>query len=475
MKQCQHSHSANLLISSSPNQIKNVWPLANRENKFNQRGSLLVGAIVVVAIIGMVVAYFAERHLREMRVTRGERVGNALFVLAEGVEAFVTRYEKAIKSSGSSNVQLSYSIDTATNSTPISINNLEDFNQNDITTLIQDMGLKGVSSTPPLSGANYKINITKEGTCGTTPGPDCKINTLVYIDKFIPSSDSSKPDYIATHAALQRLGRHGGMSTIDQPNYFIFNPGNQPIICTPTSAQCIANPVNAISGGGIQTGILVVKGGNYTGNSMRNYGSNYLLLDGSKAMTGDLNMGGKNIVDVDSANLSGRLSAETVFSRGNIQAAEMNSNKVRTKALQSDSITVKETLSQGNTIFERGNIYLIAPGPGTVGGITQYGGNGNLYGNSVMLKTSIYAPAARVARLDVSGGVIGFSDSHERSNHRKASTLCEFEYEAIARDEKGRLLHCIKDGRFSDYSNIVLGPNMVSKGEWRYVFPTNGS
>ncbi|UDM18824.1 hypothetical protein [Vogesella sp. XCS3] len=256
-----------------------------------QAGEILIGLVIATVAIGMVLAYFGLKQINDWRVTRGQIVGGALAELGKGVNSFVTQYHPQIVAAmfgGATQV-------TDSGGTVIVNNAL----QPTAAEIIKIAGMSGLGATPSIPGASYKIVLSPGSSCAIQA--TCNVNSLTYIDKplVMPYPGAADNiDYMAAAAAVQTIGINGGAS---------FSPNNANLTFqSPAGApQTIPNPVAGTPGG-----IVAVRGG-----YIRADFDEFLRRDGTKSMTGNLDMGANSINNAKDFNGTG-----TVTAGGNVAA-----------------------------------------------------------------------------------------------------------------------------------------------------------
>lgn len=246
-----------------------------------QRGVFLIGATIAVAVVGILVAFWGQHQMQQKRIEKGERVGESLKVLGNHVQDFMVKHHGDIKAllargdgargkMAESDVELTQRYDAWLRAKTISNLTAEK--------LIQLMGAKGIGTSPPLAGAEYRI-VVYSTNCADVKAP-CDIDAVTYLTAPIKSTYSKDTDWVASGAALAKLGVLGGVSRQGDPNVFRFLDGNGSVINT------VPNPERpAIAG------LLAMRGGYQTSAQ-----DAFLRRDGTRPMEGALNMNGKDIV-----------------------------------------------------------------------------------------------------------------------------------------------------------------------------------
>jgi len=246
-----------------------------------------MGATVAVAIVGVLVTFWMNLRMQEMRMQRAENIGAALKVIGEGVQSFVVQHQGEIYEALTSNPAKQPSIDNAGKLGKIQLGRARDAGGEVLgirvgaappvavtaAQIVQIMNLPGVGDKPPsLPDAKYVIRIFADKK---------NIGAVVYLDRTIKRTYNSEPDWDMLMTAIRKIGVHGGFSRKDARQTFTF----------PLTPANDANPVIPISNPTREPGLLAVRAG-YTLGPM----SSYLRRDGTQAMTGNLNMATKEIV-----------------------------------------------------------------------------------------------------------------------------------------------------------------------------------
>ncbi|MEO9452614.1 hypothetical protein, partial [Chromobacterium phragmitis] len=261
-----------------------------------QAGEILIGMAIAVVMIGMVLSYFGVRQVNEWRVSRGEIVGGALAELGKGVNSYVVQYHPQIVSAlfgGPSQVKDAGGrviVQNAAAPTAAEIASIA--------------GLSGFGATPPIPGGNYVIRLSRGGSC--VDQATCNVNALTYIDRplLMPFPGASdRVDYMATGAAVQAIGINGGASFLSPSNA---NSNANLTFHSPGGAvEAIPNPVAGAPGG-----IVAMRGG-----YIRADFDEFLRRDGTKPMTGNLNMDAHDIL-----NAKDILGSGTITMGGDVKA-----------------------------------------------------------------------------------------------------------------------------------------------------------
>lgn len=249
-----------------------------------QRGVFLIGASIAVAIVGLLMTIWIQHQAQQARIEKGERVGAALRVIGEGVEAMLVEHHDALSKAfdghpvvltnpTDANVVLPIRIvGTGTGAVahvqPLGAQAPREITAADVAHL---MKLPGVGGRPPLAGAHYRIKI--QASQATTTGTR-NIEALVYLDQPIASTYGRNYDATASSAALRKMGPHGGITLPDNPAILRFpNTPRNPSDPAPD----VGNPMPG------RVGILAMRAG-YLASGF----DKFVRRDGSRAMTGTL-------------------------------------------------------------------------------------------------------------------------------------------------------------------------------------------
>lgn len=176
---------------------------------------------------------------------------------------------------------------------------------------------KSTSSTN-LYGGGYAVTMAPSpaGCVGTA----CNIQGLVYLDKAILAQGFWPADALLGEA-LQRGGGNFGYSASGNPANVVGANGN----------WTMANPKGAVAG------ILGMRIG------LSNFGADqFLRRDGTRPMTGNLNMGGRDLVNAQNLTAAGTLQTGTANVTGNLSAGQ--------DIWAGQSITATQNLTVGQNI-----------------------------------------------------------------------------------------------------------------------------
>ncbi|MCD4485200.1 shufflon system plasmid conjugative transfer pilus tip adhesin PilV [Chromobacterium vaccinii] len=238
-----------------------------------QTGELLISLAIAVTLIGMCLAYLGVRQVNDWRESRGRQLGGALAGLARGVNSYVVEYHpkivEALFASGPPIPLVDKGVLVA-----------KDVLQPTVQEIVKYAGMGGFGDKPPGTDGNYKIVLKKGSQCADAA--TCNIDALTYVDQplILPyPSASDKVDYVAAATAVQTIGVNGGMSMLQSKQFLTF-PDNRG-----QKALQMDNPDSRKQGG-----IVAVRGG-----YLRSDMDQFLRRDGSRPMTGNLDMGGGNI------------------------------------------------------------------------------------------------------------------------------------------------------------------------------------
>ncbi|WP_087721940.1 hypothetical protein [Pandoraea sp. PE-S2T-3] len=271
-----------------------------------QRGVFLIGATIAVAVVGLLIAFWGRHQMQQMRIEKGERVGEALKVLGNHVQDFMVQHHGEIKTLfGGKDPRITLKIPAGEITLTRKFNGyfqattIEDLT---VEKLIRATGAKGIGASPPLPGAQYHIVVYSDN-CADEKQP-CDINAVTYLSAPIKSTYSTEPDWVASGAALTKLGVLGGISRHEAPGTFRFLDGNGTVVNT---VQNPAQPAVA--------GLIAMRGGYQT--SAQDV---FLRRDGTRAMEGDLKMGDKDIVGARNISATERVTTSSVFATKNLVA-----------------------------------------------------------------------------------------------------------------------------------------------------------
>ncbi|UTH74130.1 hypothetical protein [Chromobacterium sp. IIBBL 290-4] len=259
-----------------------------------QKGELLVTLAIAVALIGMCLAYLGVRQVNEWRVARGQILGGALAELGKGVNSYVVRFHPQIADAW---------INHPGAAQPLIVDGASlaaDVTHPTAAEIARIAGLSGFGDKPPVPGGSYRIALSPAG--GSCLVMDtCNVNALTYVDKplLLPyPSVADNVDYVAAAAAAQIIGQNGGVALLPDKSKLQFPDG------PPASMSMkLDNPVAN------QGGIVAVRGG-----YLRSDLDMFLRRDGSRPMTGNLNMDRFDIKG------SGALRMGDVFSTNGVNA-----------------------------------------------------------------------------------------------------------------------------------------------------------
>lgn len=311
-----------------------------------QSGMFLIGAVIAVAVFGILMTVWIQQQSAAAKVSRGERLGLAVATLGQGVDAFVVRHYKAIADGWDApTIEINDAGGHTLFSFPVHNHAIALTAEQ----IIQAMHLRGIGNRPPppMGGGNYRITIRRveQGNC--VDEKSCDIETLVYLDQPILNTYRTAPDTSVITAAMNRIvaSRIGqGGSMIGVPGVSHSRDGGATIhfldgFTAPGQANAVVEPIaNPVPG---RAGILVLRG-RYQMNAM----SALLRRDGSLAMTGDLKLqapgGGtkNNIVG------AGRIETESIQAPSTDGHLKIESHvDLRGKSLSGASSVTTESLT----------------------------------------------------------------------------------------------------------------------------------
>lgn len=373
-----------------------------------------MGATVAVAIVGVLVTFWLNMRMQEMRMQRAENIGAALKVIGEGVQSFVVQHQGEIYEALTSDPARSPSIDNAGKLGKIQLGLARDAGGEVLgisvgaappvavtaAQIIQIMNLPGVGDKPPsLPEANYVIRIFADKK---------NIGAVVYLDRTIRRTYDSQPDWDVLMTAIRKIGVHGGFSKNDDRQTFTF----------PLTPANDANPVIPISNPARQPGLLAVRAG-YTLGPM----SSYLRRDGTQAMTGNLNMATKEIVGLQGIEgHEGKLTirdelvaSKSVASMENITAGEDAKRLLTDSAHSTDRPKGGHIVAQGWVIAGKG----IAAGRARIGPSA----NDKSDDNSALFVVGLTTTTSLVATDNISGKSVNAIDELSGATVKSRGTV----------------------------------------------------
>lgn len=324
-----------------------------------QSGVFLVSAAIAVAIAGVLITFWGIRQAQQMRTERAERTGEALKIIGDAVQSFVVKYHDQIEKLLEHGTPLTLTVDGAAVSFQRGQqgNIPHDYYVANLTAdnLINVMKIKGIGSKPPAGLGEYKIWIYRN--CDVKQGTNCNIDTLTYITESMTKAGTKTPDMDSAVTAARKIGALGGVSRLDGHGKaeFVFLGGATVPMTFPEAGKSALIAVR----GGFQSSAMDV----------------FLRRDGSRAMTGDLQMGRHNIVgagkltmsdvEVTNASVKGSLDlgdattqkSADIVNAGNITGngklamsdLEVESGKVK-GSLSADAMDVTNKLSVGGAL-----------------------------------------------------------------------------------------------------------------------------
>ncbi|WP_141118794.1 hypothetical protein [Pandoraea sp. PE-S2R-1] len=262
-----------------------------------QRGVFLIGATIAVAIVGMLLTLWMNQTMQEMRIKRAENIGASLQVIGEGVQSFIVKHHGEIGKAfdGTAPVPLEdikgLSVDVQSEPDAgsgrilrlrIGAANPAEPTAADI---IRIMKLPGVGDKPPmLANADYVIRIFRR-----TGERD--IHAIIFINRPLRRTYGTDTDWNMMSTAVRQIGVHGGFSKPESPDRFTF----------PLTPSSDTNTPNDLPNPTPGAGLLAIRAG-YLLSPL----NSFLRRDGSQAMQGDLQMGGKEIVGIKAITGEGR-------------------------------------------------------------------------------------------------------------------------------------------------------------------------
>ncbi|MEO2215514.1 shufflon system plasmid conjugative transfer pilus tip adhesin PilV [Chromobacterium vaccinii] len=269
-----------------------------------QSGELLISLAIAVALIGMCLAYLGVRQVNEWRENRGQILGGALAELGKGVNSYVVHYHPQI-------------VDAlfASGHVPLVVNGEQiaaDTIRPTAAEIAKFAGMNGFGDRPPaVPRGRYQIELRKGSECNVKE--TCNVNALTYVNKplLLPYPGAiDRVDYMAAAAAARTIGINGGVSILPDNSKLTFPDS------AGTSIVTLDNPVkDAKDVKEPQGGIVAVRGG-----YLRADFDEFLRRDGTRPMTGNLNMGNNNIHSAQDITGLGKLTIGNVEATNNIKA-----------------------------------------------------------------------------------------------------------------------------------------------------------
>ncbi|WP_186338765.1 shufflon system plasmid conjugative transfer pilus tip adhesin PilV [Chromobacterium vaccinii] len=250
----------------------------------------MISLAIAVALIGMCLAYWGVRQVNEWRESRGQILGGALAELGKGVNSYVVHYHPQI-------------VDAlfASSRVPLVVNGEQiaaDTIRPTAAEIAKFAGMSGFGDRPPaVPRGSYRIELRKGSECNVKEA--CNVNALTYVDKplLLPYPGAiDRVDYMAAAAAARTIGINGGVSILPDNSKLTFPDS------AGTSIVTLDNPVKDAPGG-----IVAVRGG-----YLRADFDEFLRRDGTRPMTGNLNMGANSINDVKDIKGEGSLQMRSV-------------------------------------------------------------------------------------------------------------------------------------------------------------------
>ncbi|MFK0376796.1 hypothetical protein [Pandoraea sp. NPDC090278] len=375
-----------------------------------QTGAFLISAAIAVAILGVLISFWGVNYARQMRIERAERIGEALKIVGDRVQSFVVEHHHEIDALlRDGKPELKAGGETFQRETDSQGNVY--VGKLTAARLIKATNASGIGERPPGNVGEYVIRVYLSPDIA---GQKRNVETLTYIEKPIPKPYSSEPDMDAAAIAARKIGMLGGVSLIDGGHAFRFLDANG-------RSSTVENFAT--------TGGLVAMRGGYSTSAM----DVYLRRDGSRAMTGDLQMDKHDIVGagkiagdelkVASATVTGQLSLtdpktnmrNNIVGAGNIEGdgkltmrdlevasaavngpLSANSMKVtgemtvsgkldasdaeiktmKSGAISADSVATAKALKSGSGVVVLEKEYRVGGACGGVGGIDRSASNG---------------------------------------------------------------------------------------------------
>lgn len=296
-----------------------------------QTGAFLISAAIAVAILGVLISFWGVNYARQMRIERAERIGEALKIIGDRVQSFVVEHHHEIDALlRDGKKQLKAGGMTFQRETDALGN--EYVGKLTAATLIKATNATGIGERPPGNVGDYVIRVYL-GCDGK--GNNCNVETLTYIEKPIPKPYTSEPDMDAAAIAARKIGMLGGVSQMGGGHAFRFLEAN--------------GRNSTVEKFATTGGLVAMRGGYSTGAA-----DAYLRRDGSRAMTGDLQMGKHGIVgagkiegqslEVTSATVKGTVNMGGATISGPLNLTDPTTKK-RSNILGAGDITGDGTLT----------------------------------------------------------------------------------------------------------------------------------
>lgn len=235
-----------------------------------QGGFALISVMLALALFTSIVSLELYRQQQARLDASADIVGKSLVQVQRAANTLLSDYrDKFVAASAGQSVTIQ--VGTGQSARNVTIAN---WNAPTVTELIQlSVGLPPGFQNLTNTGGSYMLSVQKVPS-GCIP-TNCNLEGLVWITS--PIRDMGSVDFVRAGLALKAIGADGAVSTQEAPATLA---GYQGRWSTP-------NPVTPASGG-----ILAARIG-YASSEW----SPYVRLDGSKYMTGDLNMGGNSVVN----------------------------------------------------------------------------------------------------------------------------------------------------------------------------------
>jgi len=238
-----------------------------------QTGAFLISAAIAVAILGVLISFWGVNYARQMRIERAERIGEALKIVGDRVQSFVVEHHHEIDALlRDGKPELKAGGETFQRETDSQGNVY--VGKLTAARLIKATNASGIGERPPGNVGEYVIRVYLSPDIA---GQKRNVETLTYIERPISKPYSSGPDMDAAAIAARKIGMLGGVSQTDGGHAFRF-----------LDASGRSSTVENFA----TTGGLVAMRGGYSTSAM----DVYLRRDGSRAMTGDLQMDKHDIV-----------------------------------------------------------------------------------------------------------------------------------------------------------------------------------
>lgn len=264
-----------------------------------EAGFMLLEASLALIIASLAGAYALNTQMGELKDIKVKAQADAMVMVQSATNAYINKYFQNITHNGAgysgspSFTHGSYTVADMYNPTIADLNNL-------------DVGLPPGYSPTALIGGNYKIKLTLSAACNPT---SCPVSGVVWIDQ--PLMDGSQIDYSRLGLAMQQIGADAAFSSnLDVNGNATGSAAAQ--LHGYRSSWIDTNPQGTVAG------IMAVRTG-----STGMLSTQYLRIDGSNQMTGNLQVGdGTAAGNHDIVNLRDIVNARDISNSGNIYTGQ---------------------------------------------------------------------------------------------------------------------------------------------------------